>query len=444
MKKWTWLVCLFLLAFQCSYADLTDLESHLKGAQDRISNGESLFDEDTKPGPFNVTFEGLDKEANGPVFHITYVSNEVYNSYSDWVTKFDIIYYVDGVAYGRGSFARNDKTEVVSERTDENNNKWATIAYDYEQVFDNPDNLPTDYTVTFALKRESMQGYTMFAINDISFDIEYDPEAANNNAGEEGADYTVMDGDSLDVKDQNNRRVRIFGLLLALGGTGAIGGAYLMLRKRKKVVLHQKRPEVKPTPKPVTKQKNIFKAVSNVVSKTGKLAVKGLQKVSKTITGTYDSIQKIGINTRFGRVEVGDITGLTGANQVMNTVKTIDDLCDVINKNKDIGKVWKKVVYRYIDKNVGALKDVVGKGFKIKSADLKKMIHLNQEGNTIYGILKDGISMDDLFDLKSKFDSYKQGTTQVEQLNKTVSQAVTKFNKGADIEGQNFKKLLTR
>ncbi len=95
MQKIIW-ICLILLAVgSLSYIDGTDLAIHHQSAIDRINNEEELYDDDTRPGAFDVSFEGIDPELNGPKFHITFVSNERYSSYSDWIYRFDVTAYVD-------------------------------------------------------------------------------------------------------------------------------------------------------------------------------------------------------------------------------------------------------------------------------------------------------------------------------------------------------------
>ncbi len=56
--------------------------------------------------------------------------------------------------------------------------------------------------------------------------------------------------------------------------------------------------------------------------------------------------------------------------------------------------------------------------------------------------MKDGISADELLHIKEKLSSYKQGSTHVEEFNKSLEEKYKKVDKGLKIEGENFKKVL--
>ncbi len=90
VKKIIWLFLLLLVTGSHSYAAGSDFEIHHQSATDRINNGEELYNDDIRPGAFNVSYEGIYSELNGPKFHVTFVSNEQYSSYSDWINRFDV------------------------------------------------------------------------------------------------------------------------------------------------------------------------------------------------------------------------------------------------------------------------------------------------------------------------------------------------------------------
>ena len=437
MKKILCVILILILMTGFVLADEgdTELEIHIASGNEKIRNNEKLYDENCYPGSFDVSYIGMDKETNGPVFHVQFISNEFYSSNSDWINRFDVTSYINGtVVY---SSRTEDHTKIISERSDENSNTWQTVLVDYYAVFDNPENLAIDNTYSFALTRFSQRGYIMFGINQIDFSISYDPENLDSESKEDTG-FTEIDDTSDKNNAQNNRNTKIY---LLIGGLTGGGGALLLLRRRKKIKLKREKP-IKQIVKKTNKKPTFVEKVINLAKNTGDLAIKGLKKVSTTISGTYKSIKKIGIDTKLGRIDVGDIIGFTGADEIMKITNTISDLCDVIDKKKDLGKVWKNVVDRLIDSKLGKLKKLIGKGIKINPKTLQKLININKEYNTVKGLVKDGISANEILDLKEKLASYKKGSTKVEVYNKKIETSYIRFEKGANIEGNNFKKIL--
>ncbi len=430
MKKVLYVVFLFLLITGAAFADEgdTELELHIEAAHNKISNGEKLYDENVYPGSFEVSYIGVDEESNGPVFHVQFVSNEFYSSGRDFINRFDVTSYIDGMS--NSYQITNDESQIISEKTDESNNVWKTISIDYHAVFRNLENEPIDSTYSFALTRLSQHGYIMFAINVIDYDVVYDPDSK-----ESDPEFTEIDENSEDTNKQNDRRKRIYQLIATLAGIG--GASLLLLRRKKKIKLKRKKPV-----KVIAEKPSLFQKVATVIKKTANMAVKGLKKVSTTISDTYTTIKSIGINTRFGRLEIGDVIGLTGADKVATVVNTISDLCDVINKNKDINSVWRKFVDRFVNKKIGKLRSLFAKGLKINPKIFNKLNNINKEFNTIIGIMKDGVSADELLQIKEKLSSYKQGSTHVEKINKSLEEKYKMADKGIKIEGENFKKVL--
>ncbi len=121
VKRIVWLFLLLIFMGSHSYAAGTDLEIHHQSAIDRINNGEELYDDATRPGAFNVKYEGIDSEFNGPKFNVTFVSNEQYSSNSDWVNRFDVTSYVDGMLdenymYVNNGTSQMDNIEILVDR----------------------------------------------------------------------------------------------------------------------------------------------------------------------------------------------------------------------------------------------------------------------------------------------------------------------------------------
>lgn len=418
----------------------TDLENHLKAGADKINNEEKLFDENVYPGTFDVSYVGIDETTNGPVFHIQFVSHTFYSSGRDYSSRVDVTGYMDGkqTLYD----IKEHKEKIISEKTDDSNNKWQTVSSDYYAVFYNQENLPLDQTYSFALTRESQHGHVMFAINAIDFDIVYDPEYVESDA-DEGASFTEIDENSDDTKKQNAKNRNIYGLVTTLF---VATGGLILLRRRKKIKLKRRNPIKKIIePKivePPVKKPNLINKIGTAFRKTSEFAMRGLKKVSTTLSDGFTKLKSIGINTRLGRIEIGDLLGLAGADKVANVVNTISDLCDLLNKNKDLNKVWSNFVDRTVNSKMGQLKRWFGRGLKVDPKMLRKLININKELKTIAGLMKDGISADELLNINRKLASYKQGVTPAEKFKTHLQNCHNKAEKGMKIEGENFKTAL--
>ena len=347
VKRIVWLFLLLIFMGSHSYAAGTDLEIHHQSAIDRINNGEELYDDATRPGAFNVKYEGIDSEFNGPKFNVTFVSNEQYSSNSDWVNRFDVTSYVDGMLDENYMYVNNG-TSQMDKVIDKNGNYTQTINYDFYLIYPNPDDLELSHIHTFGLTRFSQRGYIMFVINEIEFEVEYVPTDNEALIQSQKEKPDVKDITDTDDKKQNAKMGGIYRLIGGLG-LGVVGAAVL-LKRRKKVKVYKKKKE--PVVKP---KKNILTKIADGVKTIGQKAVDGLQYVSKGINKGYESLKKIGISTRFGRIEVGDVVGLTGADQIMKVNKTINDLCDVINQKKDISKLYKNMIDHLINSKLGKL-----------------------------------------------------------------------------------------
>jgi hypothetical protein len=417
-----------------SFADGTDLEIHHQSAIDRINNEEELYNDDTRPGAFNVSYEGIDPELNGPKFHVTFVSNEQYSSYSDWVNRFDLTTYVDGMLDDGYVFVNNGTSEN-DKVFDDNGNYTQTINYDFYLTYPNPDDLELSHIHTFGLTRYSQRGYIMFVINEVEFEVEYIPTDDEELIKSQKETPVIEDVTDTDDKKQNSNIGRIFSLI---GGLGAGIGAAILLKRRKKVKIYKKKKEPKPKPK----KKNILTKITDGVKKIGQKAVDGLQYVSKGINKGYESLKKVGINTRFGRIEVGDVVGLTGADQIMKVNKTINDLCDVINQKKDISKLYKNMIDHLINSKIGKLKSIIGRGLKVDVDKIRKLVNIEKEINVIKGLIKDGVSTSEIFDLNEKRDRYRNTKTSVENYYEKFNGAKKRLDKGINIEGSNIKKAL--
>lgn len=126
----------------------------------------------------------------------------------------------------------------------------------------------------------------------------------------------------------------------------------------------------------------------------------------------------------------------------MKVNNTINDLCDVINQKKDISKLYKNMIDHLINSKIGKLKKIIGRGLKVDVNKIKKLINIEKEINVIKGLIRDGVSTDEIFNLSEKRDRYRNTKTSVENYYDKWNKAKERLGKGIDIEGNNAKKVL--
>ena len=71
-------------------------------------------------------------------------------------------------------------------------------------------------------------------------------------------------------------------------------------------------------------------------------------------------------------------------------------------------------------------------------------MNIGKEINVIKGLIRDGISINEVFDINEKINAYRATKTSVDIYYEKFNRAKKRINKGIDIEGNNFKKVLKK